>query len=124
MKNFSLDDLKIINYSKLYRNLDAPTLVKLALEKNEGVLASTGALVVNTGKYNGRSPNDRYIVESESVKKHINWGKVNVPISEKIFDSLYQKMLGYMQNKDLFVFDGFVGADRKHGYSIRVINEL
>lgn len=124
MDKFSLDHLKIINYSKIHRNLSAPKLIEIALEKKEGVLASTGALVVNTGRYNGRSPNDRYIVESESVKPHINWGKVNIPISENLFDSLYQKMLGYMQKKDLFVFDGYVGADRKHGYSIRVVNEL
>jgi len=124
MDKFNLNDLRIINYLNLYRNLSAPKLIELALEKKEGVLASTGALVVNTGKYNGRSPNDRYIVETESVKPHINWGKINIPISEKIFDSLYQKMLGYMQNKDLFVSDGFVGADKKNGFSIRIVNEL
>lgn len=124
MNTFSLSDLNIINCGNVYRNLPAPKLIEMALERKEGVLSSTGGFVVNTGKYNGRSPDDRFIVETDSVKQHINWGKVNKPVSEAVFEHLYQKMLGYMQKKDIFVFDGFAGADRKHGYAIRVVNEL
>jgi len=51
-----------INPSKVYRNLSVDEMVNLAVERNEGVVNSTGSLSVNTGKYTGRSPDDRFIV--------------------------------------------------------------
>lgn len=122
--NISLSDLKIINYKNLYRNLPISKLVTIALQKNEGILTNTGAFVVNTGKYNGRSPEDRFIVDTESVHNDIAWGKINKPISVEVYNKLFDKIRAYLQGKDLFIFDGFVGADRKYGYSLRVVCEL
>lgn len=124
MSDIDLKKYGIINTGKVYRNLSPARLTEEALKKNEGVLANTGALVVNTGKYNGRSPDDRFIVDSSSVHEHINWGKVNKPISVEVFNALLEKMRAYVQKKDLYIFDGFVGADKDYRYSIRVINEL
>ncbi len=124
VNNISLNDLKIINYKNLYRNLPPSKLVTIALQKNEGILTNTGAFVVNTGKYNGRSPDDRFIVDTESVHNDIAWGKINKPITVEVYNKLFDKMRAYLQGKDLFIFDGFVGADKKYGYSLRVITEL
>ena len=63
-------------------------LVEKVLTRNEGVLTSTGAVRATTGKYTGRSPKDKYIVEEDSVKDKIDWGSVNQPISERLFSSL------------------------------------
>ncbi len=50
-------------------------MVHLAVERNEGVVNSTGSLSVNTGKYTGRSPDDRFIVYDDKTRDTIDWGK-------------------------------------------------
>ncbi len=124
MKKICLDELGIINSSHIYLNLPAGQLVEHALERGEGVLSNTGALVVNTGKYTGRSPDDRYIVDEPSIHDEIAWGKINVPISIEKFESIYKRMCAYMQGRDAFVFDGFAGADPRYRIGVRVVNEL
>lgn len=124
MKTLTPADLGIAGHGMVYRNASVPFLVERALERNEGVLSDTGALVVETGKYTGRSPDDKFIVDTPSVHDSIAWGKINVPISEERFYSIKGKMLSYLQGKELFVFDGFAGADPKYTQKFRVINEL
>ncbi len=109
---------------KVYHNLTVGKLVEAAL-KNEGAcLTDTGALSINTGKYTGRSPGDRFIVDEPSVHDTIDWGKVNVAISREKFDNLYDKVMCYLKNKEVYVFDGFVGADKAYRMPVRVINEF
>lgn len=107
----------------LYRNLPVSQLVKYSLERNEGILAENGALVINTGKYTGRSPKDRFIVKQPSVEDKINWGNINIPIDEDVFSNLFDKVSEYLRSKDLFVFDGFVGAMKEYRLPIRVVCE-
>lgn len=121
--SINLNYLNISDYANLYRNLPVPQLVEFALKREEGVLSNTGALVINTGKYTGRSPKDRFIVRQKSVENKINWGSVNLPIDEKVFDSMYEKVTNYLKGKDLFVFDGFVGAMKETTLPIRVVCE-
>jgi len=105
--------------------LSVPQLVEKVLSRNEGVLSSTGAIKAETGKYTGRSPKDKYIVEEASTKHKIDWGPVNEPISEDVFLKLYNKVLAYLQEKDeVFVFNGFAGADTKFRLPIKVVNEF
>ena len=117
-------DLGIAGDGVVYRNLPVPELVMMALERGEGVLSDTGALSVETGKYTGRSPKDKFIVDTPAVHDEIAWGKVNVPISREKFELIKGKMLAYLQNLELFVFDGFAGADPKYTRSFRIVNEL
>ena len=124
MTNLTLTELGIAGNGKLYRNLSPASLVEKALERNEGVLSETGALSVKTGKYTGRSPDDKFIVDVPSVHDDIAWGKINVPISEDKFLSIKSKMLAYLQNREVFVFDGFAGADKKYTQKFRIVNEL
>ena len=119
-----LEQMGILNPKAVYRNLAPAELVEHALERGEGKLCSTGAFVINTGKYTGRSPDDRFIVDEPSVHNLIDWGKVNVPISPEKFEGIYNRMMAYLQGRDIFVFDGFAGADEKHHLPVRVINEL
>jgi phosphoenolpyruvate carboxykinase (ATP) len=110
--------------AKVHHNLNAGKLVEYALKREGAELTDTGALSINTGKYTGRSPSDRFIVDSPSVHDKINWGKVNVPIKEEVFDKLYHKITSYLKEKEVYVFDGFVGADQNYRMPIRVVNEF
>ncbi|RBW71392.1 phosphoenolpyruvate carboxykinase (ATP) [Bacillus taeanensis] len=106
-------------------NLSVPQLIEKALLRQEGILTSTGALSVATGKYTGRSPEDKYIVEEDHVKEKINWGKVNQAISSEKFNRLYEKVLHYLNDQEeLYVFKGFAGADKNSQLPIQVINEF
>ena len=123
MKEY-VESLGIIAPKAVYRNLSPALLTEHALERGEGTLSETGALVVYTGKYTGRSPDDRYVVDVPSIHDEIDWGKVNVPISREKADAIYNKLTAYMQGRDVFIFDGFAGADEKHHLAVRVVNEL
>lgn len=107
----------------LHENLSVAQLTKIALEREEGVLTSTGALRVLTGAYTGRSPKDKYVVNEPSIEKNIDWGPVNQTISPKQFERLYNKAMDYMARRELFVFDGYAGADQDYRLPIRVITE-
>ena len=124
METYGLENLGIINPTAVYRNLTPAQLTEAALRRGEGTLSKTGALVVKTGKYTGRSANDKFIVDSEGVHDEIAWGKVNKPISQEKFDALYEKVVAYLQNREVFIFDGFAGADPKYTQSFRIVNEL
>ncbi len=121
---YGLETLGLKNLGCVYRNLSIPQLVECAIVRREGKLASNGALVVETGKYTGRSPKDRFIVDEPSSRDEIDWNNLNVPISEENFERLYHRVLAYVQGRDLYIFDGFVGADPRYRFGVRVINEL
>lgn len=121
---YGLASLGIHNVGQVYRNLPAASLVEHALSRGEGNLAANGALIVATGKYTGRSPKDKFIVDEPHTRHEVDWGKLNVPISEASFDRLYQRVLSYAQGRDLYLFDGFVGADPHHRFAIRIVSEL
>ena len=124
METYGIETLGIINPSAVYRNLTPAQLTEHALRRGEGTLSNTGALVVKTGKYTGRSANDKFIVDSAGVHDEIAWGKVNRPISQERFDALYEKVIAYLQQREIFLFDGFAGADPKYTKSFRIVNEL
>ncbi|MCT8137240.1 phosphoenolpyruvate carboxykinase (ATP) [Anaerobacillus sp. CMMVII] len=114
----------ILKGANICHDLSVSQLVERSLDRKEGILTSTGALRATTGKYTGRSPKDKYIVEETSVKNKINWGSVNQPISKEVFENLYKKVLAYLKTKDeIFVSKNFAGADKSYRLPIRVINE-
>ncbi|GLB58592.1 phosphoenolpyruvate carboxykinase (ATP) [Cytobacillus sp. NCCP-133] len=116
---------ELLNGSNIQVQLSVPQLVEKVLNRKEGSLTSTGAVRATTGKYTGRSPKDKYIVEETSNKDKIDWGNVNQPISEEAFTNLYNKVLNYLKEKEeVFVFKGFAGADNKQRMPIQVINEF
>ncbi|MEE9165392.1 MAG: phosphoenolpyruvate carboxykinase [Nitrospinota bacterium] len=112
----------IKNVDNVYWNLTTGALVEKALHRREGLLAHRGPLVVKTGHYTGRSPNDKFTVREPSSEKNIWWGKVNKAIDEEKFDDLHQRVLAFLEGSDLFVQDLYVGADPKYQTPIRIIN--
>ncbi len=123
MKDY-VESLGIINPKAVYHNLTPAQLTEHALERGEGTLSNTGALVVTTGKYTGRSPEDRFVVDTPAIHDDIDWGKVNVPISPAAFEGIYNRMTAYLQGREIFIFDGMAGADPQFALNVRVVNEL
>ena len=117
------EDLGIAGNGNVYRNLAVPQLVEKALRRREGALTDTGALVILTGKYTGRSPKDKFIVDTPAVHDEIHWGKINFPIDKATYLTIKAKMQAYLQGRELFVFDGFAGADPKYTKRFRIVNE-
>ncbi|MEJ9228633.1 phosphoenolpyruvate carboxykinase (ATP) [Peribacillus butanolivorans] len=115
---------QLLTGNNVQTQLSVPQLVEKVLSRNEGVLTSTGAVKAETGKYTGRSPKDKYIVDEASVKDKVDWGSVNQPISEEVFNKLYNKVVDYLKAKEeIFVFKGFAGADETSRLPIQVVNE-
>ena len=117
-------DLGIAGDGFILHNAPIPVLVEVAIANGEGILSDKGALCVSTGKYTGRSPDDKFIVDTPAVHDKINWGKINVPISVEKFNNIKSKMLAYLQNRELYVFDGLAGQNRMYTKKFRIVNEL
>src|SRR3569833_2679347 len=104
-------------------NLTPAELLEHSVRRNEGMIASNGALVVRTGKYTGRSPEDKFIDSSAETEHDVDWGKVNKPFDPEKFERLFARMLAHLNNRDLYVFDGFAGADPAYQLPVRIITE-
>jgi len=124
METYGIEKLGIIGPSAVYRNMSPAKLTECALRRGEGSLSETGALVVYTGKYTGRSPDDKFIVDTDTIHDEIAWGKVNRPITRERFNIIKGKVAAYLQGREIFIFDGYAGADEKYRQKFRIINEL
>jgi phosphoenolpyruvate carboxykinase (ATP) len=105
-------------------NLTVPELAEHSLDRRETLLARSGALVAYTGAHTGRSPKDRFIVAHGSSNERIDWGGFNQPVDSRTFDALLARAERYLDERDSFVVDGFVGADPAHTIRVRVHAEL
>lgn len=105
----------------VHRNLPPAELIARSLARGEGILAANGALVIVTGEPSGRSPNDRFVVEEDETRDLIDWGDVNRPCQPALFDRLLDKARGFLHDRDLYVFDGFAGAERTYRLPIRIV---
>ncbi len=120
--DFGLDYLGLKTDKNVYWNLSGPALYEESLARKEGHIAAGGPLVVETGKHTGRSPNDRFFVETDDSKGNIWWSAGNKGISEEKFDNLYKKALEYAKDKDLFVRDAYVGANPATRLIVRAVS--
>jgi phosphoenolpyruvate carboxykinase (ATP) len=130
MKNFGLKnaaaDLASIGLEHLgnaYWNLSPSELIERTLALGEGTLANNGALVIKTGEFTGRAPEDRFIVKDDTTAATIDWGKVNIAFEPARFDALYQKVASFLQGKDVFVRDANVCADPTYRLSLRLVGQ-
>jgi len=115
--------LGITNPGTVFWTLSSAALVEHAVRRGEGLLTTMGAFASYTGARTGRSPKDKFIVREASTNAHINWGPVNQPIAVDRFNHLRDMIRVYMQNRELFVFDGYVCADESHRIKLRVVTE-
>ncbi|MDM1293163.1 phosphoenolpyruvate carboxykinase (ATP) [Sphingobacterium sp. N143] len=115
--------LKIDNTENVFYQLPVSELVEHALVHQEGRLSDAGALAADTGKFTGRSPKDRFLVEDSLTKDAIWWGDINQPMAPANFDALFSKVAAHLSNKAIYVRDCAAGADPAYQLSIRVITE-
>jgi phosphoenolpyruvate carboxykinase (ATP) len=109
---------------QIHYQLTPEELIGDTLSMGEGVLNDSGALVINTGSFTGRSPKDKFIVRDEMTANTINWNEFNLPIEEKFFDVIYRRVFEYAAAlDDIWVRDGFACAADEYRLNIRVITE-
>ncbi len=121
-KNKSLEKYGLKNITSHW-NVSFEKLQKITVAKGMGKETSNGTLAVNTGKFKGRSPQDRFLVKDNYTKNRVWWGKVNKPVSPENFDRLYNEVVNYLSNKEIYVRDAAVCADPKYKTNVRTITE-
>ena len=113
----------IKNADNVHYQLSPDLLIEQTILRGQGTLNNTGALVINTGEFTGRSPKDKFIVKDAITENSVHWNEFNFPISESHFNTVYNKMMAYLADKELWVRDCFACADTKYRIGVRVINE-
>ncbi|MDT0690988.1 phosphoenolpyruvate carboxykinase (ATP) [Salegentibacter sp. F188] len=116
LKKYGLSD-NVINW-----NLSGEELQKITIEKGMGRETANGTLAVNTGKFTGRSPQDRFLVRDDYTS-NVWWGKINKPISPENFNLLYDRVADYLSGKEVYVHDGYVCAYPEYRLDVRTITE-
>ena len=119
----NLDKYGIKN-SLVNHQLSVDELQKIIVSNKQGQIVNSGALAINTGKFTGRSPKDRYIVRDTITDKLVWWGNINIEFNNTSFDSLYKKLTDYLSNKDLYVRDSYVCSLDDYRVNVRTICEL
>ena len=104
-------------------DLSVPALYEEAVRNGEGVIAAEGPLITRTGHHTGRSPKDKVVVDEPSSRDEIWWGDVNRPLSEAHFARLEARLIDHLRGKQVYVRNGYVGADPRYRRSLRVIGE-
>jgi phosphoenolpyruvate carboxykinase (ATP) len=122
--DYALANHGLTNFGNVYWNLTTEALVEEVIFRSEGRIVRGGPIIVNTGKKTGRSANDKFVVKEATNEDKIWWGEYNRPFSADKFDEVYGRMQGYLQGRDLFVQDCYVGADPEFRLPIRIITEL
>jgi phosphoenolpyruvate carboxykinase (ATP) len=118
-----LDQHGLYNLNAAYWNLPTPELYEQAILRHEGSLSHLGPLVVRTGHHTGRSAEDKFVVDEPSTHDQIWWGRANKPIPAESFAALHQRLASYLQMKEVYVQDCFLGADPDFRLPVRVITE-
>lgn len=104
--------------------LNPSELINQAVLKGEGALLRNGALNVQTGKFTGRTPKDKFMVNDETTKSIIHWGKVNQPMTTASYEQLNQKLKNRLKEIETYEFNGFIGTNSEYKVPVRVVTEF
>ena len=118
------ESLGLENVGIIKRNLDVDTLINDAVEKEGAKISSTGALMIDTGIFTGRSPKDKFFVNQDPSNKYIAWGDINHKVSKEVYEDLLKTSKKQLSNKDIYVTDVYCGASLDSRKSVRFITEV
>jgi len=118
------NSLGLENVGQVYHNLDVDTLIDHAVENEGATIASSGALIIDTGIFTGRSPKDKYFAYADPSSNYISWGDVNRYVDQETYASLKETSTQQLSGKDLYVTDVFCGSSANSRKSIRFITEI
>lgn len=124
MSWLTAEQLGFTHVDAVHRNIDYDSLIEYALAYEEAKLSDSGALMVNTGIFTGRSPKDKYFVDQFPSNQYIAWGEVNKPLSKTVWDELFATVKEQLNGKKLFVNDVYAGASEGSRRFIRFITEI
>ncbi|MEJ5994120.1 phosphoenolpyruvate carboxykinase (ATP) [Pedobacter sp. Du54] len=123
MSSMNLNGVGNLRAKSVKYQLSVAELVEEALKNGEGTLVDSGALAVDTGKFTGRSPKDRFIVCDELTQDTVWWGDINLKFSPQHFDVLLEKVLEHLSDKQIYVRDCYACASENYKTSIKVVTE-
>jgi phosphoenolpyruvate carboxykinase (ATP) len=121
--DYGLENHGLFNLGGVYWNLAPEALYEEIVFRREGTITRDGAIVMNTGKHTARSANDKFVVREASTEEHVWWGQYNRPFAPDKFNELFSRMQGFLQGRDVFVQDCYVGADPEYRMPVRIITE-
>ncbi|NOU04220.1 MAG: phosphoenolpyruvate carboxykinase [Novosphingobium sp.] len=123
--SYPLDKQCISTDAAILANLGTAALVEQALQRGEGRLTRDGALLVDTGRFTGRSVKDKFVVRDATTENAINWGAINQPMTGEHWASLKADFMAALKDQDeLFVADLFGGSQPEYRVNVRVITQL
>lgn len=112
------------NTESIHYQLSPSELVQDTLRIGDGVLNDTGALVIRTGEFTGRSPKDKFTVKDDTTVDTVHWNDFNLPISQTHFDTIFKKITEHLDRlPEIWVRDCYACADPRYRMNIRVVNE-
>ena len=118
-----LSEYGITSPAAVYWNLTTEELYDEIKRKREAVITPDGVVLVDTGEHTGRSANDKFIVREPSSEDKIWWGPVNKEFPREKFNSIKERMMAYLDGRELYVRDTYVGADPTYQLPVRIISE-
>jgi len=121
--DYNLSNHSIGNLRLAYWNLPTEALYEEAVFRGEGVTSIGGPFIAHTGKHTARSANDKFVVRHSDSENNIWWGTYNRPFTTEKFGALYDRLLGYLQGRDVFVQDAYAGADEEYRLPVRFVTE-
>ncbi len=133
----ALSSYGISDAEEIYYNLSYDELFKHETDSSlegfdKGVVTSTGAVAVDTGRFTGRSAKDKYFVQEETSRDKIWWGlpgkeagpSDNKPLSEEAWAHLRDIAAKQLSGKRLYIVDGYCGANKDTRLSVRLVTEV
>lgn len=118
LKEHGIDEV-----SKAHWNWTPEELVEATISRKMGILSDKGAICVNTGRFTGRSPADRFIVKDDFTASQVDWNKINMPFDPEAFSALKKKLTAYLKDKEVYVRDAFACSTPEYKLNLRLITE-
>jgi phosphoenolpyruvate carboxykinase (ATP) len=114
----------LFNNEAIHYQSSPEELVEDTIKSGEGKLSDTGALVIETGEFTGRSPKDKFIVYDEITAQAVNWNEFYHPLESNFYSRVHKKMMAYLNKvPDMWIRDCFACADERYKMNLRIVTE-